>query len=474
MALRPRVTLVLLALTAFVILCAAQGSDNPIYPADKCIKLVRKIKNAALYHINAPAPQFADVNIPVLHVWGTSEERGYAHGYIYADEIMDFMQNQMPPAVLVAVTALLEPIPNSNLPNYLKELMIGSALDIIPPMAQGFFDFIVKAQTPFLNATENANTLIEMSAMAQGICDNWKSRGKACDLSKVTNLVLALNLFPDLVRMSCSMFGSWGEANDPSNPDLIQMRALDFGAGPFPNASMIVVQHPTEQGRNPFVALSFPGFAAVVTGVSNKIALSEKVWLTYDKTSSKPTAYQEGSYYGEADVMVMRRMLEYANNIDEAIDMAANANRTWGIWLGVGQKQASAKYGVPMEVLQYRRADVTAYDDKTLPQANQGIYMPGVVYVDKHPQPSKSQLLGQLLQQQHGKITAEWAVKNIPRITQSGDVHIAFYDFNKNELYVSTGVTDATWNYPKTGGGQAYSRPFIRFSLTDLFNTPRP
>lgn len=68
----------------------------------------------------------------------------------------------------------------------------------------------------------------------------------SCDVKAMRRMIRATNLFPDLVRMACSVIGSWGPANAPGHDGLIQSRLLDFGAGPFPNASVIIVQHPNE------------------------------------------------------------------------------------------------------------------------------------------------------------------------------------------------------------------------------------
>eukprot|EP00666_Eupelagonemidae_sp_cell4sb_P006027 gene6027-4196_t len=40
-------------------------------------------------------------------------------------------------------------------------------------------------------------------------------------------------MLPELIRMSCTMFGAWGSATPTGN--LTQLRALDFGSGPFAN-----------------------------------------------------------------------------------------------------------------------------------------------------------------------------------------------------------------------------------------------
>jgi hypothetical protein len=58
-----------------------------------------------------------------------------------------------------------------------------------------------------------------------------------------------------------------------------------------------------------FASLGFPGLTGVITGVSAQgIALSEKVW----EVSNASVGIQRGRYDGEADVLVMRDVLELA------------------------------------------------------------------------------------------------------------------------------------------------------------------
>jgi len=66
---------------------------------------------------------------------------------------------------------------------------------------------------------------------------------------------------------------------------------------------------PTDDS-NAFVSVTFPGFAGVITGVSQRgIGVSEKVWMTYDTPDLQP-----GSYNGEADIFVLRDILQKAKN----------------------------------------------------------------------------------------------------------------------------------------------------------------
>jgi hypothetical protein len=139
-------------------------------------------------------------------------------------------------------------------------------------------------------------------------------------------------MLPELIKMTCTMFGAWGSARpEETGGTLLQLRALDFGASPLANYTLLQVHRPPAdavvtqtEGQWPspggqgddagdliqgFASLAFPGLVGVITGVSERgIGLSEKVWEVYNTT----TGVQRGHYDGEADVLVMRDVLELA------------------------------------------------------------------------------------------------------------------------------------------------------------------
>ncbi len=82
-------------------------------------------------------------------------------------------------------------------------------------------------------------------------------------------------MLPELIRMACTAFGAWGNAT--GGKGLTQVRALDFGGGPFANYTVIQV-HRADPTAQTFVSVAFPGFTGVITGVSQSgIGISEKV-----------------------------------------------------------------------------------------------------------------------------------------------------------------------------------------------------
>ena len=106
-------------------------------------------------------------------------------------------------------------------------------------------------------------------------------------------------MLPELIRMACTMFGAWGGAS-ADGAGLVQLRALDFGSGPFANFTVLSVARALDGGKGgasgtsgvavpAFASLSFPGFVGAITGVSTSLALSEKVRESFLVSNARGT-----------------------------------------------------------------------------------------------------------------------------------------------------------------------------------------
>ena len=97
-------------------------------------------------------------------------------------------------------------------------------------------------------------------------------------------------------------------------------------------------------------------------------------------------------------------------------------------------------------------------------------YIDSIAYVDKHPQPSGEGPTGTLpsaLLDFYGNISLETS-KIILQYHETGDVHIASYDFNGDELYLAIGKTNKDGKYFPEGQSNgdtkvwcAYNRPWL-------------
>ena len=105
------------------------------------------------------------------------------------------------------------------------------------------------------------------------------------------------------------------------------------------------------------------------------------------------------------------------------------------LWVGSRIRSRSADGNASQEfnAMEYTQEVVNVYDDKNLPTATNQTYFEGVAYIDKHPQPSPHADMPDLVKEYYGKMTAKNIVQNFPRLMESGDVHIALYDFGEKQ-----------------------------------------
>lgn len=240
------------------------------------------------------------------------------------------------------------------------------------------------------------------------------------------------------------------------------MRALDFGSGPFANYTVVQVHKSDASDMNAFVSVAFPGMVGVITGVSQRgIGVSEKVWETYDKRGIQP-----GSYNGEADVFVLRDILEKTTSRKDAETYLQHANRTWAIWIGIGDYETQV-----LDMVGYQQGQSIAYTDVTTPTMTGMPYFENLAYVDKHPQPSRGDdSLPTALKDFYGNIDLE-SSKVITQYHKTGDLHIASYDFTAGQMYLSIGKINGHGDYTDATGAdtKAYNRPYLKFDLADLW-----
>lgn len=63
--------------------------------------------------------------------------------------------------------------------------------------------------------------------------------------------------------------------------------------------------------------------------------------------------------------------------------MVQAANRTWAIFIGVGDYETNS-----LDIIAYKQDSAVAYTDVTMPSVTGMPYLENVCYVDKHPQVS--------------------------------------------------------------------------------------
>lgn len=288
------------------------------------------------------------------------------------------------------------------------------------------------------------------------------------------HLIFSAAVFPELIQASCSMFGAWGDATMSSRGgELVQLRALDWDTnGPFQKFPVVLVYHPTGStgsdgggGENghAYSVLTWAGLVGSITGMSSaQTGICEKVWIHYK--GSKPRN-------GIPFTFLLRDILQYDNTVEAAVDRINNANRTCSIFVGVGNNKSPE--GPTFRGIEYSHDEVNVYDDKNFPA-----YPPyhnlsnGLVFFDKHTQPDNNACLGDLLGQYYGNIDPINTYQRITSVFQTGDMHIAIYDYKETTMYVANAS-------PMVGNNtdsvvKAYDRPFVKLDMKAAFDEPAP
>eukprot|EP01121_Diplochlamys_sp_Union-15-3_P022779 TRINITY_DN979_c0_g1_i2.p1 TRINITY_DN979_c0_g1~~TRINITY_DN979_c0_g1_i2.p1 ORF type:complete len:363 (+),score=59.70 TRINITY_DN979_c0_g1_i2:98-1186(+) len=264
-------------------------------------------------------------------------------------------------------------------------------------------------------------------------------------------LLVRIHMFPELIKASCSMVGTSGPAIAKTNGTLYQLRALDWSTdGPFQQYPAVIVYHPENAGHD-FSILSWAGFIGALSGYSSApIAISQKVWISYNGSDSR---------FGIPFHFLLRDILQFDKTIDDSLSRIINADRTCSIWIGLGDPFNKFR------VVQYSYETVNVFDDLNYPEYENHPRMNGVVYVDKHVQPSKNPCLSSLLQNYYGSIDAVTMFQHITAEFQTGDMHIAIYDFANQYMYVSNASPYVNGTYVP-----AYNRRFIQLDMSKLFS----
>jgi len=409
----------------------------------------------------------ADINVPFtnndgeddnihmirLDLIGSSYDRGFAHGSLLTKEILEFMGPKLD-------KFFMDEVKNIDVSNY-------------PKIIQDFFKIAeLKAPDVFKKAMSYVweqeksyvpqHIIDEISGMANGVCSNL---GPSCNVDEWTEKIQQLNMLPELIRMACTAFGAYGKASQSGG--LIQLRALDFGSGPFANYTIVSVSRIASEQA--FVSISFPGFVGAITGISQSgIGISEKVWMKYGKYKD----LLPGSYNGLADVLVLREILEFSKTKEDAEKYLSTVKRTWAIWIGIGDYSSQM-----LNLVGYKEDSAIPYTDVTMPTMTGQPYLEDICYVDKHPQPSGEGPTGTLpsaLQAFYGNITLD-TTKVITQYHQTGDLHTAIYDYKNKQMYVSIGRINHDGNYcpendcSDSDKWMAYQRPSVKFDLNDLW-----
>lgn len=401
--------------------CTGRSNQLPLWQESPAFVL--QVPQGKLYRVDSVTPP-----IYVAHVWGSAYQMGYAHGQMLKEPILALFGESMQYFEREAQKYV------KQLPPWLAEIIaqlgVDAALDATYALTKDFIPQRFKDE-------------------AQGLAD-----ALGVDYLQV----MRINLFPEMIQAACSMMGAWGASIASTNGTLYQLRALDWEThGPFQNFPLLLVYHPTEPGSNSFATWSWAGFIGALTGVSSApVGVCEKVWLAYNGT--KP---RDGYPWN----FLLRDILQFSGDVTDAMNRIINAQRTCSIFVGLGDGINNQ-----FRAVEYSHDYVKFFDDKNYPAYPNHPLMPGLVWIDKHVQPSQDPCMTNLLKQNYGNINPDVIIRQIVSRFQTGNMHIAIYDYGAMDIYLSVcspvSLTEQVV--------MAYDRPFAKLSLTQLFSEKAP
>lgn len=252
------------------------------------------------------------------------------------------------------------------------------------------------------------------------------------------------------------MLGAWGVATEDNR--LLHLRALDWEAfSPINEYPTVILYEPTEEGSHPFANIGYLGSIGTLTAMS-KIGISagEKVMIVRD-----PAFYPNEpqiTYFGKPWMFVLRDTVQFANNIDEVQSMLISTNRTMKIhggWASLPDNTFRGMNYAANFVDLFNDRNYYEYNDYSHPQLD------GVFFFDKHVQPSNDPCMGNILREQHGRITAETMYRDIVGYQRTGDNKWAVMDPAAQEIWVAWSQYGTTVN--------AFERSPIHIKLNDYW-----
>jgi isopenicillin-N N-acyltransferase like protein len=142
--------------------------------------------------------------------------------------------------------------------------------------------------------------------------------------------VFVANTIPELFH--CSGFALLGEITEPGS--VLHGRVLDYGVDwKLQDHAVLVIAEP--KGYNAFVNVTFAGFIGSVTGMNvQQVSIGEM------------GGAGEGKWNGTPMSFLVRRVLEEANNLDDALNVFENSKRTCEYFYVIADAKSNSAVGV--------------------------------------------------------------------------------------------------------------------------------
>ena len=262
-----------LVIVLAMILSAFVGCSKESSPA--------KPNNPPSVEVNGTLTEYQ--NISVIRMWGTDREKGFAHGYLLADYIVNMLDNMIGGGVLGMNAETWE---NSVIP------------------AIGLFTIEQRFQE-------------ELQGMLAGIQEKLGDSVEVASLGRPLKCedLTAIQIGPDFMNVQCSSFSGWG----PMTVDSCTITGRNFDWKEIPGVFekqlvMVYVEEPGS-GRLGFVTIGWPGSLGCFTAMN-----AEGVTLNINNTNGFPPEATSGFH---PRILTYREVVESSHAQTATEDAAA-------------------------------------------------------------------------------------------------------------------------------------------------------
>ena len=447
---------------------ATPGPPNTL-PIDEAPPVfIRQVAHGKLYSVGQGGDQK-----DLVHLWGTPYENGYALGELLGPKVSAFIQS-----VYV----------------YVEGQLVPRAANATWCASHGTRCTALRMALKLgLRAALGASFARTRSYLQPYVLDELRGLASATGLPLED--VRDVMWLGELTRGACSMFGAAGRATAASGGGLLQLRALDWDVdGPYKDYAALVVYHPPAGGGHAWLNVGFAGWTAAITGVSStRLAVSE-IGVSFPDETFGPEAYLAQGY---PFAFLLRDILQLDGSLADATRRIQSAKRTCDLILGVGDGKVGGGSNVDGTTTGGTTTGGTTAGGAAAGGGFESFsafqYSPSVARVVKpttlvpvndtwHPRiddvvyygmdwicPNDNAMLAHQLRAYHGTLTAETTLRHVTSYVRTGDLHVAVYDHEAQDVYVATArPTGADGPLP------AYQRQFTRIRLPALFAEPPP
>ena len=378
------------------------------------------VPNGKMYHLKN-----GNETIRIVVVRGSARDYGRAIGQLLKKEIAENLVGLIESCKLKAL----------------------QYIGFLPPFIKSFLLSLIK---PLLHFALNLTWIFTRDYIPERYFEELKGMAEGSGLPYME--LVRVNLFPELIKASCSLVGVWGPATADHNAYFL--RAFDWNVeAPVTKYPLITVYHSDEIGSIPFAIFGYVGLIGAFTALNgNGLGIAEKQWYL------RLTDPVDITVVGKPWPFVLRDIAQFSDTLDSAINALKSAHRTCSIHVGVVTAKDNAYKG-----MWYAADRLEVYDDKSFPQNDTKHWLiDGANYIDKGIQPSKNDCLAILLQEKHGKITMDYLYEQVAARHQTGNCQVLVMNMREMKLYFAFSTFD-----PRV---MAYEKPMFYLDLNELFN----